>query len=264
MEKMLKTVLLALTASVLWACATLDYRSVQDDFNEAVQLDTGIYSSELGDTRNAISLGQPITAGYDRVVTALTEDYIGKLDPRLQPNAYILRAFSYWRLGDYEAALNASDRVSTSGGTRDHLLSIALKGMIAEGERWDQFKANDDKVCADSAASCDPANAYDEFAADYVTSLSKLDKARDARTALTPQSILHYIALQRWRIIAHWRYITLSLDNYDSELARRKLKEAKAALGDIGFKDAMTEAAKQIPDSSPLMQIINVCSAGAC
>jgi hypothetical protein len=81
---------------VLTGCATastvgstLDYREVQRDFNSAVQADNVRTAEGLGalTSTNAEQL-------YEDVRIRLTDEQISRLDERLRPNAYALRAVS--------------------------------------------------------------------------------------------------------------------------------------------------------------------------
>ena len=75
----------------LTSCSTLEYRSIQDEFNSAVRADNELSFDPLA--------MQDSSALYKYVATQLTEDFIAKLpEAKLMVNAYTLRAVSQWRL----------------------------------------------------------------------------------------------------------------------------------------------------------------------
>ena len=80
---------------LLIGCVTINHSKIQDQFNAAVRAD----SVSVED----VPLGAPPTddakAAYGQIITELSDEKIAKLDDRLKPNAYAMRAVAEWRTG---------------------------------------------------------------------------------------------------------------------------------------------------------------------
>ena len=125
-------------------CAVSKLREAQDAFNQGAQLENSaryVGGVPAIDPRIPGSApegfgAQTATAYYRRAVEAL--DDIGPRErrelerDRLWGSALILQALANWRLGKWDAALEAASeaREHLETGTRDHLLVIAMPGLI--------------------------------------------------------------------------------------------------------------------------------------
>src|SRR5262245_12873231 len=90
--------LLLAVALAIVGCKTLEYRSVQSNFEDAVRADNEHFAMPFTDA----------PSGYQGVAKKLTADYIAGLDPKLRPNAWTLRAVSQWRAGEFTQSVDSS------------------------------------------------------------------------------------------------------------------------------------------------------------
>src|SRR5258705_766055 len=90
--------LLFLALAAAAGCSTLRYRNVQSQFEDTVRADNQRFTMPFTD----------VASGYQAVANELTPDYIARLDPKLRPNAWTLRAVSQWRAGESSQAVASS------------------------------------------------------------------------------------------------------------------------------------------------------------
>jgi len=220
---------LALTVA---GCASLTYPSIQRNFEEVVLLD------------NAASV-QPFTEGsthdlYKEVTKQLSEEYIAKLDARLQPNAWLLRSFSAWRYGDLEtarkSALTGLGKSGLQDGSRDQVLLSLIPSLVIDSEihrKWAQ---------RGRIASTQDYRGYET---DFATAIKKVDAAEKLKTRATPLSAFYYVKYQRWRILQNWRIIIASIPERTER--NNAHDSAKSKLGGTDLKTAAASAREAIP-----------------
>jgi hypothetical protein len=223
------------------ACTTLDYRSVQGEFVDAVAADNAWSVSPLG--------GSAAQGLYSRIHAELTDAYIAGLDARLQPNAWLLRAVSAWRLGDFSDARNSAttgvDKLSDAQrGSRDHVMLAMLDGLVIDSDLLAQFRARDKKVALDVYQST--------FSPDFETGLKALDDGFKQAGPATPPEVGWYYHYHRWRLIQNWRTVVNSINDQDRVIARADVE------GKVGqdLRKAMDEEKEKIPDNHPLHLLI--------
>ena len=224
------------------ACTTLDYRSVQGEFVDAVAADNAWSVSPLG--------GSAAQGLYSRIHAELTDAYIAGLDARLQPNAWLLRAVSAWRLGDFSdartsAATGVDNLPDTQRGSRDHVMLAMLDGLVIDSDLLAQFRARDKKVTLDVYQST--------FSPDFETGLKALDDGFKQAGPATPPEVGWYYHYHRWRLIQNWRTVVNSIEIDQDRATAKADSEAK-----VGQKlhDAMKAERDEIPDNHPLHLLI--------
>jgi hypothetical protein len=135
---------------VTTGCAASKLREAQDAFNQGAQLENSArYVGGVPAIDPRIPGSAPegfgaltATAYYRRAVEAL--DAIGPRErrelerDRLWGGALTLQALANWRLGKWDAALQAAleARGHVETGTRDHLLVIAMPGLIKHDQAY--------------------------------------------------------------------------------------------------------------------------------
>lgn len=234
--------LFTLSSLLLPACETLKYRNIQDTFEVAVQAD------------NPRGEGNIFTqSGYDDVLAALTVDFIDELDPRLQPNAYLLRSMSNWRIGELNKALddaNKGDALQQLTGSRDHVLLALMRSLIAFAEVEEN----------NSQGELITQEVYRTSYPSFKLAMEEWDKAMRRVNAVTPESTTHYLYYHRWRTLSIWQSSFIDridsnndgVGNDDDEKARLAAINQSARL--LGGTEPIVAArlAKQAVPEGPL------------
>lgn len=225
------------------ACTTLDYRSVQGEFADAVAADNALSVSPLE--------GNVADGLYRSIHGELTDAYVAGLDARLQPNAWLLRAVSAWRLGDFSdartsAAKGVGKLSDAQKGSRDHVMLAMLDGLIIDSDLLAKFRARDkDKEI--------PLDVYQStFSPDFDTALKALDNGFKQAGMATPPAVGWYYHYHRWRLLANWRTVVNSIKDQDRATARA---DAEGKVGQ-DLRQAMDQEKKEIPDKHPLHLLI--------
>jgi hypothetical protein len=223
------------------ACTTLDYRNVQGEFVDAVSADNAWSVSPFG--ANAAD------GLYRSIHAELTDAYIAGLDSRLQPNAWLLRAVSAWRLGDFSDARTSAatglDKLSDAQkGSRDHVMLAMLDGLIIDSDLLAKFQSLDKKVTLDAYQST--------FSPDFDTGLKALDDGFNESGRATPPEVGWYYHYHRWRLLQNWRTVVNSINDQDRATAR---VDAEGKVGQ-DLRQALDQEKKMIPDNHPLHVLI--------
>lgn len=223
------------------ACTTLDYRDVQGEFVDAVAADNAWSVSPLG--------GNAAQGLYWNIHAELTDAYIAGLDVRLQPNAWLLRAVSAWRLGAFKDARTSAatgiDKLSdTQKGSRDHVMLAMLDGLIIDSDLLAKFRALDKTVTLD---------VYQKtFSWDFDTGLKALDNGYKQAGPATSPDVAWYYHYHRWRLLQNWRTVVNSMNDQDRATARA---DAEGKVGQ-NLRQAMDQEKEKIPDNHPLHLLI--------
>ncbi|WNM62268.1 hypothetical protein [Candidatus Nitrospira neomarina] len=232
---------LLVTLAFASACTTLDYRSVQGEFADAVAADNAWSVSPLG--------GNAADGLYGSIHTELTDMYIAGLDARLRPNAWLLRAVSAWRLGDFSDARTSAvagiDKLSeVQRGSRDHVMLAMLDGLIIDSDLLIKFRDRGNRVTINDYQSI--------FSPDFDTGLKALDDGFAQAGPATPPEMGWYYHYHRWRLLQNWRTVVNSINDQDRATARADSE------GKVGqdLRQAMEEEKGKIPDNHPLHLLI--------
>ncbi len=244
-RSLIQTVLrftLVAALAFLAGCGTLAYRSVQDNFVDAVEADNAWSTSPFG--ANAAE------GIYRDVHSTLTSDYIAELDPRLHANAWLLRAVSAWRIGDFNDARSAANNGRTAAvaasqnGSRDHVMLTMLDGLVIDSDLRARYDNHQNPL---------DLNAYQStFEQDFQTALTSLDHGPGVAGNATPPETLWYYHYHRWRLIQNWRTVVNTLNDSDRSTAKAA---AQGVLGNT-FRATMNTSRDAIPANHPLHQLI--------
>lgn len=245
MFRAISRIMLAAALAAVSACTTLEYRDVQGDFADAVVADNAWSVSPLG--------GNVAEGLYTGVRADLTDEYIATLDPRLRPNAWLLRAVSSWRLGDFSDARASSvagiEALSDNQrGSRDHVMLAMLDGLVIDSDLLGKFT---ELKKADRNVTLDIYQAT--FSADFETGLQALDDGFAQAGPATPREVGWYYHYHRWRLIQNWRTVVNSMSDEDRRAAKADAEEKVGA----DLRDAMNAERDAIPNDHPLHHLIS-------
>jgi hypothetical protein len=229
---------------ILSGCATFAYRDAQQDFNAAVQADNLQTAEALG----ALTGGQSDLL-YERVRTQLSDAYIEKLDERLRPNAYAIRAVSEWRLGKLEdarkTAATGRQLPNVESSPRDNIVLHMIPALVIDAQLVMQFKKGGSAITSDEYQL--------RYEQDYFTAVGLLNNARAALQPSMPASTGYYLAFQRWRLLKNWKVI---ISKIQEDAGRRQaIARAGAQLG-TPLDNEIANTAKLIPDKDPLYALM--------
>lgn len=242
--KRLVPLALLMTALVVssTACRTLEYRSVQGDFEQAVHADNA---------------GSPFSRGHEDVVNRLTPDYIAQLDPRLRPNAWMLRAVSAWRAG----LSDVPERSAESGladsalvqGSRDEILLLMIPALVTDSDlqrRW--LAANRSLVETNYTAVFEPG-----FKAALREFTGRVEPAMNEKTPVNARAYYYY---HHWRILLNWAAVIASVKPVSA--AGDAQDRANQAVGASSLLKAANVQRDRIPDDHPLRSLIRAQGGG--
>lgn len=217
------------------ACRTIDYRQVQQDFNHSVQAEHS---------------GDPFTDRYGQVLEQLNPETIDRLQPKLRPNAWMLRSVSAWRMGSNSVALQSVRRglrePSLIAGSRDHVLLEVMPALLIDSDLRRQWKQAGQKLTSEVYQK--------QFEPGFQTAWRLLtDSADAAMGSNTPEDVTIYLHFQRWRILLNW---TAALGGLQPEdVARAARVRASQFLGGSESSSSPLEMADrewaQIPLGHP-------------
>jgi hypothetical protein len=230
--------LLALLAVLLTACGTLEYRQIQSEFNQAVQADNS---------------GVPFTDQHANILDQLTPDYIQGLDPRLRPNAWLLRSVSAWRMGSNDVALVSARQglrePTLAAGSRDQVVLEMIPALVIDSDlnrRW--IEAGRTLTGPEYSATYETTG--------FVQAWRQLSgPASEAVSQATPAEVIAYLHYQRWRLILNWAAVITSVQPNQDFVAA----QVRACTGLGVDRDPMFAAQQevdQIPAHSPLTNLI--------
>jgi hypothetical protein len=221
------------------ACQTVQYRQIQGDFEAAV----------LADNAQLNPVIDRSTELYEEVAGSLTDERIGKLDPKLRANAWMLRAFSEWRSGQLaKARASAGSGVDAkpAESSRDDVLLQLIPALVIDSEIMNAWVA---------AGRVTDAAAYaGSQEKDFGTALARVDKAKGRIGPATPLGTIYYVEYQRWRIIQNWREVISRIP--DEQRDERRAARERAQVDGKALKDAAQESRDAIPESNFLRQQI--------
>ena len=218
-------------------CTTLHYAGIQSDFEKAV----------LADNSSADS---PFIDRYQTVEATLTDTYIMRLDPKLKANAWMLRALSQWRSGDFDGARRSAEKglnADPPEGSRDLIVLSMIDGMTITTERERAARVIEKQGLQPSAY----ADHYESELAEAWASLSSVERKFGPQT---PTAVKDYWSYECWRCIQAWDYVisTIQSDEADGGRVARNTarKRAEKHLG-TDFDQASANAVAKVSAESP-------------
>ena len=237
-KKIQHVLVFALAALLLTGCRTLDYRQIQNDFNQSVEAD---------------NTGNPFVGQHTLVLERLTPEYIGNLEPKLRPNAWMLRSVSAWRVGSNELATAASraglKEPTLVAGSRDQVVLQMIPALVIDSDlnrRWIE--------AGRTLTATNYTTTYEVTG--FVQAWRQLSgPASQAINAATPEEVVAYFHYQRWRLILNWTAVIGSIKPNEEFVAA----QARACTVLNVERDPLFAAQKeveQIPAISPLSNLI--------
>jgi hypothetical protein len=228
----------ALAALLFTGCQTLEYRQIQNDFNQSVEAD---------------NTGNPFAGQHTRVLESLTPEYIGKLEAKLRPNAWMLRSVSAWRVGSNEVATAAAraglKEPTLVAGSRDQVVLEMIPALVIDSDlnrRWIEAGRT---LTGTNYAAIYETNGF-------VQAWRQLSgPASQAIKPSTPDEVVAYFHYQRWRLILNWTAVIGSIKpNEEFVTAQARACTILNVQRDPLF--AAQKEVEQIPDSSPFARLV--------
>jgi hypothetical protein len=227
----------------LSACRTLDYRQIQSEFQEAVQADNS---------------GASFTRQHEDVIERLTPEAIAQLDPKLRPNAWMLRAVSAWRAGLTNDLAEKSARSGLAEptlvpGSRDQVVLSMIPSLAVDSDllrRW---------LAADRILT---PTEYDQvYEKGFRAACRQLTEASAVMNERTPVDARAYFHYQRWRIMQNWAAVIGNLKPVETAAAANQ-RSKEFLQNDGGLLAAANQDRDQIPPDHPLRALIRAKGGG--
>ena len=236
-------VVVLIVLAVAAGCATFQYREVQNDFERAVRIDNGESVSPFTDDNSS--------EAYRAIINQLSETQIRELDQRLQANAWLLRSYSSWRVGDFGDARSSASKGIDEGNPRSHsrdkVLLLLVPALVADSETMNAWVAAGKKTSSQVYE-----NTHEK---DFKLAWNKLLEAEQEIGEPTPDSTAYYVLYQKWRILQNWRQVINSFPGREDAERRAAKERAKDKVGDdLGF--AAKSARNSIPSDHTLRKLI--------
>jgi len=224
-------------------CTTFQYRDIQRDFERAVRIDNGESVSPFTDDNSS--------EAYQAIAETLSAERIADLDDRLKANAWLLRSYSSWRLGNLRDARQSASKGLDQGTLRDHsrdkVLLLLVPALVADSETMTAW------VNAGKKTSSQVYKNIHER--DFNLAWDKLLETEKEVADPTPASTVYYLQYQKWRILQNWREVIDSFPASEDTERRAAKERAKAKVGaDLGV--AAKQAKDRIPADHTLHQLI--------
>jgi hypothetical protein len=190
--------LLCFTCLLLAACSeispTLDFRRVQTEFDQSFHTDR-LYTGRIS----------AAPSGYQAVISSLSPAGIAKLEPGQRPTAWMMRAVSEWRTGQFANA-NASSASGLAASppphSREKVLLTMVPALVTDAEIITAWKA---------AGMAYTAGQYAAVESSYFKALQSLDAAQSVIDKTTPEAVRNFYAYHKWRMLFNWETIVVSL-----------------------------------------------------
>jgi hypothetical protein len=226
---------LAGLALALTGCRVLEYREIQRDFDQAVRTDNA---------------GTPFSRMHEDVVERLTTNFISRLDPKLRPNAWMVRAVSAWRAGmgklAEDSALNGRKEATLVPGSRDDVVLAMIPGLVVDSELQRDWLA---------AKRVVTQNAYANYQKGFRAALTQFTEEAEARfNEKTPPDAIAYYHYQRWRIIQNWAAVISSVTPTTARVEAQD--KALSFLATRDLIEAANAERDKIPGDHPLRALI--------
>jgi hypothetical protein len=190
--------LLCFTGLLLAACSeispTLDFRRVQTEFDQAFHTDR-LYTGRIS----------AAPSGYQSVIRSFSPAGIAKLEPGQRPTAWMMRAISEWRSGQFANA-NASSAsglaASPQPHSREKVLLTMVPALVTDAEIITAWKA---------AGMAYSAPQYAAVEGSYLKALQSLDATESVMDKTTPEAVRSFYAYHKWRMLFNWETIVITL-----------------------------------------------------
>ena len=250
-------IVLAVALATLTGCSTIKYREVQSRFEQAVRADNEQSEQPFTDTAGR----------YEAIAAELTPAYIAKLDEKLQPNAWTLRAVSEWRAGRFTNAvqsanegLNSIERLKQKEpkfeASRDSILLTMIPGLVEDSRLRQRLK---------ELGPQDVATNYNAYAGKFHTALRALAEAKLKMAPATPAGVGYYWDYQCWRVLQNWQYVIGQLPipqqaqaNQDADSFISENLGGKDLLEASTLPAAVSKAENAIPENHVYRQLIDL------
>lgn len=249
--------LMPLAVATLTACSTLQYREVQSRFDQAVRADNEQSAQPFTDTANR----------YEAIAAELTPAYIAKLDAKLQPNAWTLRAVSEWRAGQFSNAVQSAGAGLTAieqlkqkepkfDASRDSILLTMVPGLVEDSRLRQRLK---------EFGPSDVVTNYAAYSGRFHNAVRALADAKRKMAPATSASARDYWDYQCWRVLQNWQFVLGQLPLAEQGRANQQADSfvsenlgAQEMLDASTLAAALTKAENAIPENHLYRQLIDL------
>ena len=235
--------LLYFSCLLLTACSeispTLDFRRVQTEFDQAFHTDR-LYTGRIS----------AAPSGYQAVISSLSTKGISKLEPKLCPTAWMMRAVSEWRTGQFTEA-NASSASGLAADplphSREKVLLTMIPALVMDSEIITAWKA---------AGLAYSSEQYASVESSYLRALSSLNAAQAVIDTSTPEPVRHFYAYHKWRILFNWETVLVSVSG-DKAVMEQAISRIRPHLNGHDLIDVADAVRQTVPLGDPLRVIMD-------
>jgi len=190
-------------------------------------------------------------SGYQAVLGSLSNDGIAKLEPAQRPTAWMMRAISEWRTGQY-----ASARASATSGlaakpdahSREQVLLSMIPALVTDSEILTAWKA---------AGMAYTPEQYAPVQTTYLQAMPALDAAEAAiDKASTPEATRSYYAYQKWRILFNWETLIVTMSG-GKPAADQASDSLRSHFGGHDLLDVADAVRKTVPPGDTYRKIMD-------
>jgi hypothetical protein len=217
---------------ILSGCPTIGHHRTQDEFNRGE---------------------------YHQVTGELTDANIQKLDPKLQFNAYTLKAYSEWQTGKLaeakQTAATAMNQPGLEAGPRDKFFLSILPALVDLQELINKYKE------LPKPKNISVQSYKNDYENRYLRIVASLKDAYTQAPAEVPPSSLDYAHCKRGDALMAWRAVieniwdgTDNMNDATMDLREDAQKRAQQFLQGTRIKDEISKERKfRCPESKELL-----------
>lgn len=234
---------ISITVLITGGCTIFQYRDIQSNFERAVRIDNGESVSPFTEDNSS--------EAYQSIIDGLSEDRIADLDDRLKANAWLLRSYSAWRIGDLNDARQSASKGLNQGSpgahSRDKVLLVLIPALLAESETMSYWAAANQKTS--------PQDYKETHEKSFELVWDKILAAQLEIGDPTPESVGYYVKYQKWRILQNWRQVIDSFPSGRDDDRRAAKDRARNKVG-ADLNVAAKQARDKIPENHTLRKLI--------
>jgi len=235
--------LLCFACLLLAACSeispALDFRRVQTEFDQAFHTDR-LYTGRIS----------AAPSGYQSVISSLSQAGIAKLEPKQRPTAWMMRAVSEWRTGQFSNANTSSASglaAAPQPHSREKILLTMVPALVLDSEIITAWKAAGMAYTAEQYAAVESA---------YLKALQSLDAAQAGIDKTTPESVQYFYSYHKWRMLFNWETIVVSLTG-GKAVVDQASSSIRARFDGHDLLDVADAVRQTVPSGEPLRVIMD-------
>jgi hypothetical protein len=235
--------LILLTSLLLGACSelspTLDFQRVRTEFEQALHTDR-LYTGRIS----------AAPSGYQGVMNSLPVTGITKLEPKLRPTAWMMRAVSEWRTGSFtKAKVSAVSGLAANPAphSREQVMLTMIPALVTDAEVLIAWKG---------AGMAYTAGQYAAVESSYRQALRTLDAAQALMDSSTPEAARNFQAYHEWRVLFNWETIINSLKG-GSAVVDEAIRSSRSHFGGRDLLDLANTVRQKVPPGDAFRVIMD-------